>query len=374
VNGKLKGQKMIDEFTFTIMQRPQHNLYRWRIALVAIVAMLSLGGPTLLLAQESREKNKHPIRFGVQAAPQQISWAELKAVWQEVEELGFDTLWVNDHLLPSVGPADAANLEGWTMLGAMAALTTRVQIGVLVSGNTFRYPAVLAKMATTVDHISGGRLILGIGSAYFEQEHQAYGIPFYTTRRRAEQLEEAVQVIRKLWTEDKVSFNGKYYQLVNAPFVPKPLQKPHPPIMIGGTGEKLTLPIVAKYADMWNVGGLTPQALAEKIAVLEEHCRRVKRNCNAIEKSYLTPLYLRADPADVQAFLDQMPRSQAVSAEQIRASILAGDVATVQRQVQAYLDVGVTHFIIVLRRPGFYDREGLRLFAKEVMPHFRKNP
>lgn len=348
--------------------------WKWQVACVALVVMFGLGGTPFLFAQEKGRENRHPIRFGVQAAPQQISWAELKEVWQEVEELGFDTLWVNDHLLPSVGPADAANLEGWTMLGAMAALTSRVQIGVLVSGNTFRYPAMLAKMATTVDHISGGRLILGIGSAYFEQEHQVYGIPFYTTKRRAEQLEEAVQVIRKLWTEDEVSFDGKYYQLVKAPFVPKPLQKPHPPIMIGGAGEKLTLPIVAEYADMWNVGGLTPQAMAEKISVLEEQCRRVQRDCNDIEKSYLTPLYLRADPAEVQAFLDQMPRSQAVSAEQMRASILAGDGASVQRQIQAYVDVGVTHFIVVLRRPGFYDREGLRQFAREVMPHFRKNP
>ena len=371
----MKGQKMINLCISTIRQRLPHNRDRWRIALVAIIALLSLGGtPSTLLAQDRRETNQHPIRFGVQAAPQQISWAELKEVWQEVEALGFDTLWVNDHLLPSIGPVEAANLEGWTMLGAMAALTSRVRIGALVTGNTFRHPSVLAKMATTVDHISNGRLILGIGSAYFAQEHQVYGIPFYTTRRRAEQLDEAVQVIRKLWTEDEVSFNGTYYQLVNAPFAPKPLQKPHPPLMIGGTGEKLTLPIVAKYADMWNVGGLAPPAMAEKIAVLEEQCRRVKRDCKEIEKSYLTPLYLRTDPADVQAFLDQLPRSQAVSAEQLRASILAGDVATVQRQIQAYLDVGVTHFIIVLRRPGFYDREGLRLFAKEVMPHFRKSP
>jgi F420-dependent oxidoreductase-like protein len=370
----MKGQKMINLLIAPLRQRPQSNHSRWHATVVALVVLLSFGDVSLLLAQEKRAPNRHPVRFGVQAAPQQISWAELKEVWQEVEALGFDTLWVNDHLLPSIGPTDAANLEGWTMLGAMAALTSRVQIGALVTGNTFRHPSVLAKMATTVDHISNGRLILGIGSAYFEQEHKVYGIPFYTTRRRAAQLEEAVQLIRKLWTEDTVSFNGTYYQLVNAPFVPKPLQKPHPPIMIGGTGERLTLPIVAKHADIWNVGGLAPQALAEKIVILEEQCRQVKRDCSEIEKSYLTPLYLRTDPAEVQAFLDQLPVSQAVSREQIRASILAGDVATVRQQIQAYLDVGVTHFIIVLRRPGFYDRKGLRLFAKEVMPHFRKNP
>ncbi len=321
----------------------------------------------------SNKESRYPIRFGVQTAPQQVSWAELREVWQEVEELGFDTLWVNDHLLPSVGPPEAANLEGWTMLGAMAALTSRVRIGVVVSGNTFRHPALLAKMATTVDHMSEGRLILGIGSGYFAQEHQVYGVPLYTASRRAKQLEEAIQIIRKLWTEEESSFNGTYYQLANAPFAPKPVQKPYPPIMIGGTGEKLTLPIVAKYANMWNAGGVALPALTQKIAVLEEHCRRIGRDCGEIEKSYLIPLYLRKDPAEVQALLAQVPRVQTLTVEQMRALILAGEPVSVQRQVQAYVDIGVTHLIIALRRPGFYDREGLRLFAKEVMPRFRSN-
>lgn len=314
---------------------------------------------------------RHPIRFGVQTAPQQISWAELRETWQEIETLGFDTLWVNDHLLPSVGPSDAPNLEGWTMLGAIAAVTTRVRIGVMVTSNTFRHPAVVAKMATTVDHISGGRLILGIGSGYFAQEHQVYGIPLYTPSRRAKQLEEALQVIRKLWTEEDASFNGTYYQLANAPFAPKPLQKPHPPIMIGGTGEKLTLPLVAKYAGLWNAGGLGIEVLGRKIAILEECCDRIGRDGSEIEKTYLIPLYLRSNPSEVERLLAQIPQVQTLSIEQMRAMILAGDVAAVQRQVQAYLDVGITHIIIALRRPGFYDREGLRLFAKEVMPAFR---
>ncbi|HJY82601.1 MAG TPA: LLM class F420-dependent oxidoreductase [Candidatus Binatia bacterium] len=314
---------------------------------------------------------RHPLRFGVQAAPQQVSWAELREVWQEVEDLGFDTLWVNDHLLPSVGPADAPNLEGWTMLGAMAALTSRVRLGVMVTSNTFRHPVVLAKMATTVDHLSKGRLILGIGSGYFEQEHQVYGIPLPTARHRARQLEEALEVIRKLWTEEQVSFTGTYYRLTNAPFAPKPVQKPHPPIMIGGSGEQLTLPLVAKYADMWNAGALPLPVLTRKIAVLAEHCRQIGRDGGEIEKTYLTPLYLRENPADVEQLLQQVPQVQTRSVDQIRALILAGDVASVQRQVQAYVDVGVTHLILALRRPGFFDREGLRLFAQAIMPHFR---
>lgn len=346
----------------------------WRIVLVASAVLASLWNGSPSSAQEAPGRVTHPIRFGVQAAPQQITWPELKEVWQEVEALGFDSLWVNDHLLPSVGPTDAANLEGWTTLAALAALTSRVRIGALVGANTFRHPAVLAKMATTIDHISNGRLILGLGSGYFTQEHQVYGIPFPTTHERAKRLDEALQVIRKLWTEEVASFQGRYYQLTNAPFVPKPVQKPHPPIMIGGTGEKLTLALVAQYADMWNAAGLSPQQLAQKIAILEAHCRRVGRDCHTIEKTYVTPLYLREDPAEVQRLLEQIPRMQGVSAAQARATILAGDSAAIRQQVQAYLDVGITHFILVLRRPGFYDREGIRLFAKEIIPHFRPNP
>jgi F420-dependent oxidoreductase-like protein len=314
---------------------------------------------------------RYPIRFGVQAAPQQVSWVELREVWQEVEALGFDTLWVNDHLLPSVGPPEAPNLEGWTMLGAMAALTSRVRIGVMVTSNTFRHPVVLAKMATPVDHLSQGRLILGLGTGYFAQEHQVYGIPLPTARRRAQQLEEALQVIRQLWTEESISFTGSYYRLVNAPFAPKPLQQPHPPILIAGTGEQLTLPLVAKYADMWNAGALPLPTLAHKIAVLEEHCRRLGRDSGEIEKTYLTPLYLREEAAAVERLLEQIPQVQTRSREELRALMLAGDVAAVQRQVQAYVDLGVTHLILALRRPGFFDREGLRLFAHAIMPCFR---
>lgn len=316
-------------------------------------------------------ENRHPIRFGVQAAPQHVSWAELREVGQEVEALGFDSLWVNDHLLPSVGPADAPNLEGWTILAGLATVTSRVRLGVMVTSNTFRHPAVLAKIATTVDHMSDGRLIVGLGSGYFAEEHEVYGVPLYTARRRARQLQETVQILRKLWTEERASFTGAHYRLTNAPFAPKPVQRPHPPLLIGGSGETLTLPLVAQYADLWNAGALPLPILQHKLAALAEHCRRIGRAYEEIEKTYLTPFYLRRNAAEVEALLQQIPRVQALTIEQMRAIILAGDVAAVHRQVQAYLDSGITHHILALRRPGFFDREGLRLFAAEVMPAFR---
>ncbi len=314
------------------------------------------------------------IRFGLQVAQQQTTIEELQEVWKEAEALGFDTLWTNDHLLPSVGPTDAANFEAWTLLAAMATVTSRVQIGTMVSSNTFRHPAVLAKMATTIDHLSRGRFVLGIGAGWFAREHEAYGIPFPPLTRRVAALAEALQVITTLWTADStVSFKGQYYTLIEAPFVPKPVQQPHPPIMIGGIGEKLILPLVARYAQMWNIPNVPPDQLAKKNKVLEQYCRQIRRNCAEIERSYLTPLYLKADPAEVQALLERIAELRKVSVEEVRKSVLAGDPAAIRQQLQTYIDAGVTHFIINLRRPGLYDREGVRLFAKEVIPAFRGN-
>jgi F420-dependent oxidoreductase-like protein len=326
-----------------------------------------------LPAAASAQTAKPTIRFGLQVAQQQTTVEELKEVWKEAEALGFDTLWVNDHLLPSVGPADGPNLEAWTLLAAMAVSTSRVKIGSMVTSNTFQNPAILAKMATTVDQLSHGRLILGIGAGWFEREHQAYGVPFPSVKERTKALAEALQVITKLWAANPtVSFKGQYYTLVDAPFMPKPIQQPHPPIMIGGAGEKRVLPLVARYAQMWNVPSLTPDDIAAKNKVLEEACRKIGRNCAEIERSVLTPLYIKADPAEVQPLLELIAKQNKVSIEQARKTILVGDPAAIRQQLQAYIDAGVTHFIINLRRPGLYDREGVRMFAKEVMPAFRK--
>lgn len=325
-----------------------------------------------LSAAASAQVSQPTIRFGLQVAQQQTTVEELKEVWKEAEALGFDTLWVNDHLLPSVGPSDGPNLEAWTLLAAMAVSTSRVKIGSMVTSNTFQNPAVLAKMATTVDQLSHGRLILGIGAGWFEREHQAYGIPFPPVKERTKELAEALQVITKLWAaEPTVSFKGQYYTLVDAPFMPKPVQRPHPPIMIGGAGEKRVLPLVARYAQMWNVPSLTPDDIAAKNKVLEEACRKIGRNCAEIERSVLTPLYIKADPAEVQPLLELIAKQNKVSIEQARKTILVGAPAAIRQQLQAYVDAGVTHFIINLRRPGLYDREGVRMFAKEVMPAFR---
>jgi len=324
-------------------------------------------------AATSKAVNKHPIRFGLQVAQQQTTVEELKEVWKEAEALGFDTLWVNDHLLASVGPPEGSELEAWTLLAAMATVTSKVKIGAMVSNNTFRHPAVLAKMATTVDHLSNGRLILGIGAGWFEHEHQAYGVAFPSVKDRTKALGESLEVITKLWAaEPTASFKGQYYTITDAPFMPKPVQKPHPPIMIGGIGEKRVLPLVAKYAQMWNIPNLEPEKIAEKGKILQEDCKKIGRNCAEIEWSYLTPLYIKTDPASANSLLETVAKLRNVTVDEARKSILIGDPAAIRQQLQAYVDAGVTHFIINLRKPGLYDREGVRLFAKEVMPQFRR--
>jgi len=324
-------------------------------------------------AYAKAEEKKPTIRFGLQVAQQQTTIEELKEVWKEAEALGFDSLWTNDHLLASVGPAEAPELEAWTLLAAMATVTSRVKIGAMVTSNTFRHPVVLAKMATTVDQLSNGRLILGIGAGWFEKEHQVYGVTFPSVKDRTDQLAEALEVITKLWSANStVSFTGRYYTLADAPFMPKPVQQPHPPILIGGVGEKKILPLVAKYAQMWNIPSLPPDQVAEKGKILEKACQKIGRNCNEIERSYLTPLYVKGDVSEVQTLLERVAALRKVSVDEVRKSVLAGDPGEVRKQMQAYIDAGVTHFIINLRRPGLYDLEGVRLFAKEVMPTFRK--
>jgi len=282
------------------------------------------------------------LRFGVQTHPQHTTYPEILQAWREVDELGFDTAFLFDHFIPIYSDPNGPCFEGWTLLAALTTQTKRVKVGILVTGNTYRYPAVLAKMAATVDQVSNGRLILGIGAGWFELEHTAYGIPFSTAGGRAKQLVESVQVIKMLFTQDKSTFTGKYYQLKDAPFMPKAVQKPHPPILIGGMGPKRIQPLVARQADIWNffVKDGDPQEAKRICANFDEICRRVGRNPSEVEKSV-----------------------------SIRPPQLVGTKEEVRGRIQALADAGVQHFIISLPAP--YDRELLRRFAKEVIPTFR---
>jgi F420-dependent oxidoreductase-like protein len=278
----------------------------------------------------------HPIRFGIQTPQQHGSWRDMLSLWQEVDALGFDSAWVFDHFLPIFSDPTGPCLEGWTALAALAMATKKVRMGVMVTGNTYRHPTVLTKMATTVDIISGGRLILGIGAGWFELEHRAYGMPFPRIGERLTRLDESLQVIKRLWTEERVAFTGRYYQLDEAVFNPKPLQQPHPPILIGAGGEQVALGIVARHANIWNGFG-SPDEFRHKIARLTEHCQQIGRDPASIEKSVLlTGLF---------------PLSEA------------------RQRIEEYIAVGVTHLIFSVSFS--LDHPSLQQFAREFMPVFR---
>ena len=187
------------------------------------------------------------MKFALFTSMGNTSWDELRTLWDYAEAAGWDAACVTDHFMPNTADRVGDTIECWTALAALATTTKRMRIGTIVTGNTYRHPAVLAKMAANVDIISGGRLICGMGAGWQENEHRAYGIEFYTVRERLDRLDEACRVLKALWTESKASFKGRYYQLEDAPLMPKPVQRPYPELMIGGGGEKVTLLTVARY-------------------------------------------------------------------------------------------------------------------------------
>jgi F420-dependent oxidoreductase-like protein len=224
----------------------------------------------------------HPLRIGIKASGQVISIADLRAIWRVADEGGFDHLWDFDHLAAIGGDADQPIYEGWALQAAMAEATKRVRIGCLVTGNTYRHPIVLAKAAVTVDHLSGGRLEFGIGAAWAELEHQMYGIEGLD--HRVGRLSESLQIIKSLFTQDRTSFDGRYYRFKDAIANPKPLQKPHPPFWIGAQGET-TLRLAARHADVWNISGGDPEFVAPLISKFDEACASVGRDPATVRRS-----------------------------------------------------------------------------------------
>ncbi len=281
------------------------------------------------------------LRFGVLTYPEHVTYSEIAETWHDIDAAGFDSAYVFDHFVPFTGNANGPCLESWTLLSALAAQTKQVRVGVLVTGNTYRHPALLAKMATTVDHVSNGRLILGLGAGWHEPEHRMYGFPFPSTGDRARQLREAVTVFTQLFTQEKSTFSGKYYQLNDAPFAPKAVQKPHPPILIGGTGPQVILPLAARHANIWHFyGGSGAESVRQTCAAFDAVCQKVGRNPNDIEKA--TSLY---------------------------PSQLGGTQKEVVASLRALADAGIGQVIIELSQP--YDRRFLERLATDIMPEFR---
>ena len=288
-------------------------------------------------------------------------WAEILETCQYAESTGWDGIWLADHFLPFAGEPTEPYHEAWGTIGGLAALVPRVRIGTMVTGNTYRYPAVLAKMVASIDHVSGGRIVLGLGSGWMESEHRAYGIPFGTAGQRLDMLEEACEVIKSLYTREISNFSGRYYNLVDAPLEPKPLQDPLP-LLIGGGGEKRTLAIAARWADEWNVWG-TPEVLAHKGSVLEGHCERVGRDPAEISRSAVALLFLSTD----ESWLARIRENP------IDRPTIIGTPEQVTEIIAAYREVGVDEIVIpdFNLGPAARRRETMDLFIEQVAPAFR---
>ncbi len=297
------------------------------------------------------------MRFSFWPAPQ-ASYTDVLELAQHVERTGWDGVWYADHFMPSFGDLSQPWSEAWTTIAALAAAVPRLRLGPLVTGNTYRHPAVLANMAATVDHISGGRLVLGLGAGWQENEHIAYDLPFYTVAERLARLDEACQVIKLLYAEERASFDGRYYKLVDAPCEPKPLQDPLP-LMIGGGGEKVTLKITAKWADEWNVWG-DVDTLVHKMGILDRHCEDVGRDPSAVERSAVALLFLGDDEASLKQIRE-------------RGAPMPANIGTVSEHrdiVAAYRDAGVDELIVPAFNLGSKEQqiEVLDRFMEDVAP------
>jgi F420-dependent oxidoreductase-like protein len=301
-----------------------------------------------------------------------VEWRELLEFWRFLDrETAYDSLWTFDHFVPPGEGADPEGSchEGWTALAAAAQATERVRVGCLVSGNTYRHPAVLAKMAATVDHVSDGRLIFGLGAGWHEAEHRAYGIPFHSLRERQDRLEEAAELIRALFRCDgPVDFEGRYYRLRQAPFSPRFVQQPHPPIMIGGGGERRTLRTAARFGDMMNVSGPVSE-VRHKIEVLERHCEDVERDPGEIEVTVFVPILVSDDAALSERFSGAVATAMSIPLEQVRTEMPIGATDHVNRVLERYGELGVSLVVSPAQAP--YPIQLYRRISEEVVAEFQ---
>ena len=311
------------------------------------------------------------MRFAIFSILTGPTWNDLLGIWRHADESGWDAACVTDHFMPNTPDRVGDSLECWTALAALAAMTKRMRVGTIVSGNTYRHPAVLAKMAANVDIISAGRLICGIGAGWQENEHTAYGMPFYTVGERLQRLDEACQVLNMLWTQERSTFKGKYYQLDDAPLMPKPVQKPRPELMIGGGGEKVTLKIVARWADHWNVWG-GPETLAKKGKILDGYCAAIGRDPKTILRSAVMVPVLSEDRAEIdkmqQIFMKRMARDEASAKD----TLLAGSVAQIQDKLGKLRESGVGLLFIPTMFLGKDQLKPLDAIIEKVAPALRK--
>ncbi|MFX0051656.1 MAG: TIGR03560 family F420-dependent LLM class oxidoreductase [Candidatus Hodarchaeota archaeon] len=291
------------------------------------------------------------IEFGIHIAPQMgFDYQTVERITLQVEKSGYNLVTFGDHLFLDEHSETRNCMETWTLLSALATKTSKINLGTLVTCNSYRYPSLLAKIAATVDVISNGRLIFGIGAGWKQIEYDAYGIRFPPVGERMNQLEEAIQIICKLWTEPKATFEGEYYRIKDAFSAPKPIQKPYPPLLIGGAGEKRTLRLVAKYANMSNFTWLEGPKLDQLCEVLRNHCKVVGRDYETIEKTVLTLCFISEDEDEIEARSIESAKRRGVSLKQHKAELTSnpaiwyGSPEDVLEKCQYLINKGITRF------------------------------
>lgn len=317
-----------------------------------------------------------PIYAGATAWDYSVNIKGIRSTVKSCEDLGFDSLWVCDHL--TMGQ-NGCNLEGWTVLSAASQLCESMQLGTLVLSATHRPPALLAKMAATLDVLSNGRLELGIGAGWRRSEQVSYGLPWEPSAKdRVQRLVETVEIVKGMWTEDVFSYVGRYYEIKDAVCNPKPLQKPHPKIMLAGRGEKLMLKVIAKYADAWNIDEVTPDEYARKLEILRSHCSTVGTDFGHIEKSLENFILISEKEEELMKVVEWSNwAAESIQSEygnkpvvgeleEMKSKYILGSLKEVTAKMAEYIDAGVQYFMLCFL--DFPSMNSLKSMADDVIP------
>ncbi len=318
-------------------------------------------------------KNIRKISFGILTPQQSLSYNSIREIWNQAELYGFESAWLVDHFVPydfPDRPLTEPVLECWTTLSALASSSRKIRLGPLVSCNSYRSPSLLAKMSSSLDVISNGRLNIALGAGWLRFEHDAYGYQFPKTSERIQRLSEAIDIVKKMWTEEKATYQGRYYQIVDAVNSPKPIQKPHPPVCIGAEQSRM-VKFAAEKAEVWNfpsdINAYTPKQYQEQVEILENHCDRIGRKSNTIKRSWLGIAMLAKNRTEFEEKIVKS-KPKGLTREKFLNEIV-GTADSCAQKLGEYVDLGVTEFILIF--PEATKPECLRAFSTEVMNDFQ---
>jgi probable F420-dependent oxidoreductase len=311
-------------------------------------------------------QSRWPITLGLQLGPQTVSWSELRRWTLKAEVLGFDSVWLADHFIRGAGPSHPV-VEMWSGLAALAACTSRIRLGSLVASVTHRNPAIAAVSAATIDQISGGRFVMGLGAGWSVEEHRAYGIALPPPATRLAMLAEAIQICRLLWTGDVVSFQGHYFTLQDAACEIKPVQTPLP-ILVGALGEQIALRVVARHADIWNMVSVDLESLNRKQSLLNRYCEEEGRDPATLGRSLEVPIAVATDPKTLQLRIERVIQSRGYPPDRAADMFIGGSPEQCIEKIRRYVDMGFDEFMLITLEP--FDDDELECIAEFVLPAF----